>query len=152
MKEALAAVLRRPRLLVEQAAAYLLLGYLGYLWLGLPVGHMWQLAVLLVTALLWFTALLWIARRPFVMLRRDAPRVPMPQIILFGAVLAGIGILGPWWLIGWVPGLDSLASQAISFFTRFGLAYLLIIGCWLTFASLVTAAGTPSSTHENNTA
>ena len=37
MKEALSAVLRRPRVVVEQFVAYLLLGYLAYLWLALPV-------------------------------------------------------------------------------------------------------------------
>ena len=152
MKEALAAVLRRPRLLFEQVVAYLLLGYLGYLWLGLPVGRMWQLAVLLGTALLWFAALFWVARRPFVMLRRDAPRQPIPRILLFSVVLAAIGIFGPWWLIDWVPALDSLASQAVSFFARFGLAYLLVLGCWLTFASLVAAAGTPPATQDSTTA
>jgi hypothetical protein len=141
MKEALSAVVRRPRVLIEQFVAYILLGYLGYLWLALPVGRMWQIAVLLLTALLWFGALFFTARRAVIMFRRDVPRLPMGQIVLFGALLAGVGLLGAWALINWVPALDSLTSQVISFAARFGLAYLVILACWLTFAAMLAAGG-----------
>jgi hypothetical protein len=149
MREALSAVLRRPRLWIEQFIAYLLLGYLAYLWLALPVGRVWQVAVLLITALLWLGALLFVARRAVVMLRRDAPRMPAAKVLFFGVALAAVGLLGPWWLIQWVPTLESFGAQAASFVARFGLAYLLLLGCWLTFASLIAGAGRPASTHDS---
>jgi hypothetical protein len=126
-----------------------LLGYLAYLWLALPVARVWQVALLLITAILWLGALAFVARRAVVMFRRDAPRIPVAKVLLFGVVLAVIGLFGPWWLIAWVPALEGFGAQMASFLTRFGLAYLLLLGCWLVFASLIAVAGTPASTHES---
>jgi hypothetical protein len=149
MKEALGAVLRRPRLWIEQFFAYLFLGYVAYLWLALPVGRVWQVAILLLTALLWLGALFFAARRAMVMLRRDAPRMPVAKVLLLGLALATVGLFGPWLLVQWVPTLESFTAQAASFVARFGLAYLLLLGCWLTLASLIAAAGTPPSTQDS---
>jgi hypothetical protein len=149
MKEALSAVLRRPRVVIEQFIAYLLLGYLAYRWLALPVARVWQVALLLITAILWLGALAFLARRAVMMLRRDAPRIPLGKVLLCGVILAAVGLVGPWWLIRWVPALEGFGAQMASFLARFGLAYLLLLGCWLVFASLIAVAGTPASTQES---
>lgn len=148
MKEAIQAVIRRPRLIVEQALAYLTLGVLGYLWLGLPVGRWWQVVLLLISALAWLAGAVWCVRRALLLLRRDAPRLPAFQIFSTGIVLAAIALGVGFVLTGWVPPFASLAAQLASFALRFGLSYLLLIGCWLTFAALISA-GSPRSTQES---
>ena len=145
MKEALLAVLRRPRLIAEQLVCYAVLGYLAWLWLGMPVARWWNIAALAISAILWFVALCLAGRRAAVALRRDSHKPPVPQRVALCTALGALGALASYTLINWVPALEGLTAQAVSFALRFGLAYFLLIFCWLLIASL-TAGGKPVST------
>jgi hypothetical protein len=50
-------------------------------------------------------------------------------------------------LLGWVPAVSGLAVQAISLAIRFGIAYAVLIGCWLMVAAL-RSGGIPPPGHD----
>jgi hypothetical protein len=125
-------------LIVEQALTYLLLAVLAYFWLGLPVGNWWQVALVFVSGLLWIAALLFSARRAIRQLRCQVPRLPSFQRTILSLLLAGAGIACMVVLLGWVPAVQGLAVQAISLAIRFGIAYAVLIGCWLMVAALLS--------------
>ncbi len=119
-------LMRRPLALLLGTSGVVLLIALAWWWLSLPVADVMDLVLLAVVGLVAVALAVCMAWKAFQMwgggLFRALGHGPFwPALLLAGV----FGLLLPWGLVKWVPGVEGLWSQAASMAVRFGLAIVL---------------------------
>lgn len=115
------------RTLLEQGLGLIVLGALGWYWLGVPESSVGMTVVSLMVFLLLVAGLVLLARRG---VRQTVARRPIAWLL---------GIPVAWLLVKWVPTFEGFSMQAASMAVRFGLAFVLLLLGWVTALSLVGA-------------
>lgn len=117
---------RRPLALVAGMAGVVLLLALTWWWLSLPVAEAMDLILLAVIGLAAVALAGCMAWRAFRMWGAKPLKAMGRGAFWAAAVAAALtGLLLPWSLLNWVPGLDTLLAQAVSMLVRFGIAVVL---------------------------
>lgn len=133
--------LRRPLAFAEQCLGLALLGGIWFWWLDLAESTTGRLIIsgLTVTA---------IAAGVWLLARRGRARFASPENQAAGgagqaiaaALLLAMSIAAAYWLVWWVPAIDSLTGQVVSIVLRFGAAFLLVALFWSNLLASAAAA------------
>ena len=112
------------RTLLEQGLGLVVLGALGWYWLGVPESSAGMTVLSLVVFLLLVAGLVLLARRG------------VKQATERRSVAWLLGIPVAWLLVKWVPAFEGFNMQAASMAVRFGLAFVLVLLGWVTALSI----------------
>jgi hypothetical protein len=125
----IARVFRHPTLIAEQAIGYALLGAAFYWWLGFPESGIFALLLSLAAIALIAAGAVLLARHARACFPATASGSCVDGIVSLLLLLAALA--AAYFLVWWIPGIESFRGQAASMAVRWGIAYLLVVIAWL---------------------